>query len=434
MVDLASPRPAPDTQPLAPLLAVNFVGTLGFSIVVPFLVTLVTLWGGNAVVYGILAATYSLFQLVGAPVLGRLSDRIGRRRVLLISQAGTLASWGMFLLAFALPDARLLEVSSTYFGDFALTLPLIVLFLARAADGLTGGNVSVANAYLADITSEDNRSRNYGRMAMSTNLGFIVGPALAGLLGATVLGEVVPVAAAFAISAVALILIRFGLHEVLAAPIAAHVEDPNACQVYGQENKRGYRLNCPNATGILSLPNMPGLMAVNFLIMMGFSFFYATFPVHAATGLGWDVVGIGSFFAVLSLFMVAVQGPVLSWAAKRWSDRTLMAFGGAVLAAGFVALTRSELWVIYAAAALVALGNGLMWPTFQSALSKSAGSDMQGTVQGIAGSAAAVASILGLVAGGLAYVQLGPMIFVVAAATIAAAALVSIGYRKPNSN
>jgi len=76
---------------LAPLLAVNFVGTLGFSIVVPFLVTLVTLWGGNAVVYGVLAATYSLFQLFGAPILGRLSDRIGRRKVLLLSQAGTLA-------------------------------------------------------------------------------------------------------------------------------------------------------------------------------------------------------------------------------------------------------------------------------------------------------------------------------------------------------
>ena len=121
--------PLPPTQKaLAPLLAVNFVGTLGFSIVVPFLVTLVTLWGGNAVVYGLIAATYSAFQLVGAPVLGRLSDRIGRRRVLLISQAGTLASWGLFLVAFVLPDARLLEISSAFFGEFALTLPLIVLF------------------------------------------------------------------------------------------------------------------------------------------------------------------------------------------------------------------------------------------------------------------------------------------------------------------
>ncbi|KAJ54902.1 hypothetical protein ACMU_14150 [Actibacterium mucosum KCTC 23349] len=428
------PPTASPSQQLAPLLAVNFVGTLGFSIVVPFLVTLVTLWGGNAVVYGLIAATYSAFQLIGAPVLGRLSDRIGRRRVLLISQAGTLASWGLFLVAFVLPDARLLEISSAIFGEFALTLPLIVLFLARAADGLTGGNVSVANAYLADITSEQDRSRNYGRMAMSTNLGFIIGPALAGLLGATVLGEVLPVATAFAISAVALVLIRFGLQEVIPTPVEAPVGTRNACRVYGQEVRPSYKLECDAASQkptFWHLPNMPALMSVNFLIMMGFSFFYATFPVHAVGALDWDVVEIGTYFAVLSLLMVVVQGPVLSWASDRFSERTLMVYGGLVLAAGFVALTRPELFALYLGAALIALGNGLMWPTFQSALSKSAGPELQGTVQGFAGSAAAVASILGLVLGGLAYVQLGAAIFTVAAATIAAAALVSFAYRKP---
>ncbi|MFT5639841.1 MAG: DHA1 family tetracycline resistance protein-like MFS transporter [Paracoccaceae bacterium] len=81
---------------LAPLLAVNFVGTLGFSIVTPFLVILVTGWGGNGVVYGVMAATYSFFQLFGAPILGRMSDRIGRRRVLIYSQLGTLISWAIF--------------------------------------------------------------------------------------------------------------------------------------------------------------------------------------------------------------------------------------------------------------------------------------------------------------------------------------------------
>ena len=150
---------------IAPLLAVNFVGTLGFSIVTPFLVVLVTNWGGNAVIYGVLAATYSFFQLFGAPILGQLSDRVGRRRVLLLSQFGTLLSWGVFLIAFALPANTLLNVSNRWLGDFVITLPLLVLFVARAADGLTGGNVSVSNAYLADITTEDQRSRNFGRMA-----------------------------------------------------------------------------------------------------------------------------------------------------------------------------------------------------------------------------------------------------------------------------
>ena len=421
---------------IAPLLAVNFVGTLGFSIVVPFLVVLVTKWGGNAVVYGILAATYSFFQLFGAPILGRLSDRIGRRKVLLFSQLGTLLSWGIFLIAFALPVDTIVAVSNRLLGDFAITLPLLVLFVARAADGLTGGNVSVSNAYLADITSEENRSKNFGRMAISTNLGFIVGPALAGLLGATLLGEVIPVAAAFVISAAALALIQFGLKEVAPAPIAAHLEDPNACAVFGQENKRGYQLACEPVDGIramLALPNMPGLLAVNFLVMLGFSFFYVAFPVHAVQGLGWEVIDIGVYFAVLSFFMVVVQGPILAWVASRASERVLMTGGSVALGLGFLTLVSADVALIYLGAALIALGNGLMWPTFMSALSKSAGTRLQGAVQGFAASAGAVASIVGLVAGGIAYVRLEASIFLIAAAIILLVAVISAVYSPKNS-
>ncbi len=140
---------------LFPILLVNFIGTLGFSIVLPFLVTLVTSFGGNALVYGAMGATYSAFQLVGAPILGRWSDVQGRRKILLMSQLGTLASWFVFLGALFLPAVALFEVDSRLIGSFVLTLPLVVLFLARALDGLTGGNVSVANAYLADVTDAD---------------------------------------------------------------------------------------------------------------------------------------------------------------------------------------------------------------------------------------------------------------------------------------
>ena len=146
---------------LLPVLSVNFVGTLGFSIVVPFLVFLVTKWGGNALVYGLMGATYSAFQLVGAPILGRWSDRFGRRKILLLSQLGTLFSWFVFLIAFFVPVRVIADIDSTMLGQFAVTLPLVLLFLARAADGITGGNVSVANAYLADITDEPDRSKNF---------------------------------------------------------------------------------------------------------------------------------------------------------------------------------------------------------------------------------------------------------------------------------
>ena len=117
---------------LFPILVINFIGTLGCSLVLPFLVFLVTDWGGNALVYGLTGATYSTFQLIGAPVLGRWSDRFGRRRVLLLSQTGTLVSWVIFLCAFALPRTELLRVDSEIAGQFVLTLPLLVLIGARA--------------------------------------------------------------------------------------------------------------------------------------------------------------------------------------------------------------------------------------------------------------------------------------------------------------
>ena len=427
-------KPAGSTPSIAPLLAVNFVGTMGFSIVTPFLVVLVTQWGGNAVVYGILAATYSVFQLLGAPILGRMSDRIGRRRVLMLSQFGTLASWGVFLIAFAVPDAALFDVQSRWVGDFALTLPLVILFLARAADGLTGGNVSVSNAYLADITPEADRARNFGQMAVSGNLGFIAGPALAGLLGATLLGNVLPVLAAFAISAVALGLIRFGLVDVAPASITSSLEAPTPCDLYGQEHRPAYDIACHKPDGIgaiLAIPGMRRLMAVNFLVMLGFSFFYVAFPVHAVEGLDWTVTDIGSFFAALSLAMILVQGPVLARASTRWSARALMSFGGLALALGFLTLASLETVFVYTGAVLIALGNGLMWPTFMSVLSQAAGTRLQGAVQGYSQSAGAVASIAGLVAGGVLYVPMGAALFPVAGVVIAAAAIVIGGYRSP---
>ena len=107
--------------PLYPLLLINFIGTLGFSIVLPFLVFLVIDFGGNAIIYGILAAMYPAFQLLGAPILGRWSDIYGRKKVLLISHGGTLLGWIFFLFALFLPVENLFNISSPFFGTFVIT-------------------------------------------------------------------------------------------------------------------------------------------------------------------------------------------------------------------------------------------------------------------------------------------------------------------------
>src|SRR6187200_820568 len=116
---------------LFPIFLVNFIGTLGFSIVLPFLIFVVIKFGGNAIVYGLLAATYPLFQLIGAPILGRWSDTYGRKKVLLLSNAGTSIGWILFLFALFLPFEKSFNINIAFLGTFVVIVPLLVLFLAR---------------------------------------------------------------------------------------------------------------------------------------------------------------------------------------------------------------------------------------------------------------------------------------------------------------
>ena len=253
---------------LFPILLINFIGTLGFSIVLPFLVFLVKDFGGNAIVFGILSATYPTFQLIGAPILGRWSNIYGRKKILLLSNAGTLVGWIFFLVALFLPKENILSINSLL-GTFVITLPLLVLFLARFIDGLTGGNISVANAYLADISSNENRSNNFGKMAISSNLGFIVGPALAAILGSTIFGNILPVLAALILSLVTLVVIAVALKEFRSPPgVVLLPEKGTIRKVFAQECKECYEVEDPKRK--LRFKDVFKLKQISFLLMLYF--------------------------------------------------------------------------------------------------------------------------------------------------------------------
>lgn len=401
--------------PILPLLVVNFINSLGFSIVIPFLVFLVDDFGGNGIVYGIILASYPAFQLIGAPVLGNWSDRYGRRKVLGLSQVGTLFSWLVFMGAFYFEDKTLLIFDSELIGEIIITIPLLILFFARMFDGLTGGNISVANAYLADISNESTRKQNFGKMSAASGIGFIVGPALAGIIGGTVYGYILPVLAAAFISLIGVLLIYFWLPE-LAKSQSNHEEN----------TKNGIPWK-----SILTLPHIPLLLGLYFLIYLGFNFFYPAFPIHAMDVFQWDVGEVGLFFAYLSLMMALVQAVVLPRISNRFSEVKLILAGSVILGLNFVILAYGKAGHAYIAAILFALGNGVMWPSFLALLAQNAGQRHQGVIQGLGNSFGSLASILGLITAGFLYDIVQGKTFLVAAFIIFLVFLLSFKLGKP---
>jgi DHA1 family tetracycline resistance protein-like MFS transporter len=410
---------------LFPILLVNLVGTLGFSIVLPFLVFVVMRFGGNAIVYGLLAATYPAFQLIGSPILGKWSDRYGRKKILLLSNVGTSIGWLLFLFALFLPS-NTFNIHIAFLGTFVVIVPLLVLFLARAIDGITGGNISIANAYLADLSSDSTRSKNFGKMAISSNLGFILGPALAGILGGTIYGAILPVLAALILSLVTIIVIVFLLRES-----KAHSEEEEEEVLVPEQGtiRKAFSQECRECyldtdtkklklKDIFKLKHISFLLILYFLIFLGFSIYYAAFPTHATKDLKWSVTQLGIFYAILSGIMVFIQGPVLRKALKKFSEEKLVIIGSIILGTNFILFVSSNIVSVSGAIVLFAVGNGLMWPSFMSILSRYAGSKLQGSVQGVAGTFGGLASILGLILGGFLYNSIGAVTFLISAGVV----------------
>src|SRR5262249_45703902 len=174
----------------------------------------------------------------------------------------------------------------------------------------------------------------------------------------------------------------------------------------------------PRLRDVFKLENVTFLLILYFLIFLGFNIYYAAFPTHAAKDLKWSVTQLGIFYAVLSGVMALVQGPVLRKALTRFSEEKLVIIGSIILGTNFVLFVSNNIIAVSLALVLFAVGNGLMWPSFMSILSRRAGSKLQGAVQGISGSFGGLASIIGLILGGLFYNSIGSATFLISGGVI----------------
>lgn len=238
---------------LTTVFIIVFIDLLGFSLILPLLPFYAEIFGASPFLVGLLVASYAAAQLIGAPVLGRMSDRFGRRPVLLISLVGTFI--GFLLLGFA--------------------NSLWMLFASRLLDGFTGGNISVAQAYITDITDESNRARGLGLLGAAFGLGFIIGPAAGGLL--SVYGFAVPAFAAAGVSLISILGVIFFLPESLTTEARAQLAE-----------KTKQEFSFKNLWATLNRPRVGPLFHIRFFYGLAFSTFQTIFPLYALYKLGLD--------------------------------------------------------------------------------------------------------------------------------------------------
>jgi len=186
-------------------LLLSFVNVLGFTILIPILPFIVEQYMVPQYFYGLLLSSYAAFQFLGAPVLGRLSDVYGRRKTLIVSHLGTLLSWGLFAVAYFLPNTNL------WWG----TLPILVIGSSRILDGITAGNTSVVSAYISDVTTRKERNKVFGQVGAVTGAGLIIGPAIGGFTAELGIGYLGTIISASIISILALLFIIFRFEETL---------------------------------------------------------------------------------------------------------------------------------------------------------------------------------------------------------------------------
>jgi DHA1 family tetracycline resistance protein-like MFS transporter len=348
------------TPPLLIIFLTIFIDLVGFGIVIPLLTFYGEEMGATPLDIGLLVSSYSLMQFGFSPIWGALSDRFGRRPILFITILGT--SVGYLVLG--------------------LATSLWMVYAGRFISGIAGGNLATAQAYIADVTSRENRARGMGLFGMAFGLGFIIGPALAGVLSK--FGMHVPFLFAAGLSFANAALLYFILPESLSPDRVGQKREGRLRQMWSS----------------IKNPVLAKISLDFFLVVTAFSMMTTAFAYYTMVKFGYDAEKTGYLLGFVGLVAAVMQGGVFGTLAKRFGEVPLIAAGCIILTASliavpFVGAESGGLPMLLIGIAAFAIGNSISSPALTSLASKSANEAEQGQALGIMQSFASLARVVG---------------------------------------
>jgi multidrug resistance protein len=374
--------------PLIIVFVTVFIDLLGFGIIIPLLPFYAETFGATGFTIGLLATSFSLMQFIFAPVWGRVSDRIGRRPIILLGLLGSCLSY----LAFGLAST------------------LTTLFLARIFAGIAGANIPTAQAVVADLTTPENRAKGMGLVGAAFGLGFIFGPAIGGFLSRY--GYAVPAFFASGLS--------------LANFVAAWFLLPETLKPEHRAVERMGRIDALRAA--LARPHLPLLLVIGFLVVAAFSGYESTFALFAERTYGFTASSIGYIFAFVGVILVIVQGALVGRVVKWIGEHHIVPASLALVAAGLLMIpATTSVAALLVASGVMAVGMGFNNPSLMSLISRYSAAEDQGGVMGLTQSLNSLARIVGPMWGGFAFDRLGiGMPYITSAAVMGLAALLAV--------
>lgn len=356
-------------SPIIPVFLIVAVDVLGLTIVIPLLPFFAERFGASPFMVGMLVSAYAFFQLISGPILGQLSDRLGRRPVLIASQIGTFI--GFIILAQA--------------GS------LWMVFLSRIIDGATAGNLSVAQAYIADVTPPEKRAKSFGIIGIAFGLGFLVGPAISGFLAHY--DFVYPIYAAAALSFLSIL----GTYLIL--------KEPRVHAVANDARKLGI-LSFDSYVKEFKNPKFGSILAQFSFFFLGFAMFLAGFALFAERRLYWDGIPfgpreVGFVFAFSGLIGIFVQGSLVGRMVKRFGEERTVLFGFVCAIIGYLILAFTHSIPVLLVSCVFSTVAGMLRPALTALISREASPREQGRVMGLVQGLNSLGSIVGPLISGL---------------------------------